>query len=97
MKPKIGEPRLYEGTVQALYPGEQAHAIVPADDIESAVRQARRLGALALQVDSQRLQWFVEPTPGWRGWWLRTRYRCWGRFVSGVPGELQAAPRGRRN
>ena len=81
MKPKIGVPRLYEGTITVLYPGEQAHAIVPAEDMESAILQARRLGALALQVDSQRLQWFVEPIPGWKGWWLRTRYRALGQYV----------------
>ena len=82
MKPRIGEPRLYEGTVKVLYPGEQAQAIVPADDIESAVLQARRLGALALQIDPQRLQWFVEPIPGWHGWWRRMRYRVIGQWVN---------------
>ena len=81
MKPRIGEPRLYAGTVQVLYPGEQAHAIVPAEDMESAVLQARRLGALALEVDTSQVQWFVEPEKGARGAYRRWRYRLIGQWV----------------
>jgi hypothetical protein len=79
MTPTIGEPRVYPGEeVPVLYPGEVASAHVhPAALLEALERGER-------EVPIQ--NWIVEPMPGWRGWWLRTRYRVWGRwFARGAP------------
>lgn len=78
-KPVIGEPRIYAGgTVPILYPGETATAHVDPEAV---------MAALARGEDSVPVRdWTVEPAPGWHAWWLRLRYRVWGRwFASGAP------------
>ena len=81
MTAKIGTPRLYPGnTIPVLYPGEQAQG-----------RLAREAGVAAADgvVTAPVIEWLVEPMPGWYGWWLRWRYRLWGRWWSGGPPNLE--------
>lgn len=66
MKPKIGEPRLYEVSPFLLYPGEQASAEV---DL--------RCGEGTFMVT----HWIVEPMPGVYGWMLRMRYRLVDQWI----------------
>lgn len=79
MHPPIGEPRLYHGTVEILYPGEMAHATVD---------PARLAECLTTGAPLEVTDWIVEPMPGVVGWWLRTRYRITrglGRRTGGTP------------
>lgn len=65
--PPIGVPRGYDGpAVPILYPGEQMSARVALTEASGG--------------DVPIAGWLVEPMPGWRGWWLRTRYRVWDRW-----------------
>jgi len=60
-----GEPRLVAGeTIPRLFPGEVAHAA-------------------SFRMDGQQIiitSWMIEPMPGWRGHWLRWRWRWIGRW-----------------
>lgn len=85
MQPPIGIPRCYDGSeLPILYPGEVALPQVAPGAIEAALAAGLQHGTVTVQVTG----WLVEPTPGWRGWWLRTRYRCWGRWCSKEPPKL---------
>ncbi len=80
----IGVPRLYEGPVlPRLYPGEQASAQLDPQSVAEAFDQ----GGGELRV----VGWLVEPMPGWAGWWLRTRWRIWGRWFSRGQAQLDAS------
>lgn len=75
MADKIGRPRVYlPGQRPIIYPGEQAdgYAEVPVD----VVRLHSRTG-FPLDV-SEYGTVHVTPIPGFRGWWLRTRWRLFG-------------------
>lgn len=79
MTPTIGEPRIYAGgSIPILYPGERATARVDPEALIAAHARGETTVAIT--------DWIVEPTPGWRGRWLRLRYRVWGRwFARGAP------------
>jgi hypothetical protein len=78
--PPIGVPRVYDGAeLPLLYPGEVASVQVSPEALQAALQHE---GPCAIPVTG----WLVEPTPGWQGWWLRLRYRIWGRWFShGAP------------
>lgn len=62
-----GTPRLIASeTIPMLYPGEKAVAA-------------------GFRVEDDHViitSWMIEPMPGWRGRWLRWRYRLFGRWMS---------------
>jgi hypothetical protein len=66
--------RLYEHEPPVVYPGEQATAMIATYDHGTCVEVSL---------------WLVEPMPGWRGWWRRTRYRWWGQWVHRGPRRLE--------
>lgn len=68
LSPAIGNTRVVHGSaLPVLWPGEMASAQF---DRESVVRAFKRR-ASALEPSG----WLVEPMPGVRGWWIRTRYQ----------------------
>lgn len=83
MTPTIGEPRLYAGgSIPILYPGERATAHVDAE----AIIAAHARGETEVPIT----EWTVEPAPGWHAWWLRVRYRVWGRWFSRSAPRLES-------
>jgi len=91
-RPPIGVPRCYPGPgLPVLYPGERATAQFEFENFFDAVTTGR---------DVQVLNWLVEPVPGWYGWYLRTRWRLFGRWGTLTrPAKLEARliPRGGRD
>jgi hypothetical protein len=58
---KIGQRRVVVGRViPSLYPGEMAHATRVETNSDGTFSAA---------------DWLIEPLPGWRGRWLRLRFR----------------------
>ncbi len=85
-RPPIGVPRCYDcATMPLLYPGETASAQISHETAMAILE--RRVADVVVS------GWLVEPMPGWLGWWLRTRYRIWGRWFSRGAPELQASVR----
>jgi hypothetical protein len=87
-----GVPRVYDGSVlPVLYPGEMARPEVQPIPMARLAR-----GPVEVIVTG----WIVEPAPGWHAWWLRVRWRIWGRwFYDGEPrllisstGNVSATP-----
>jgi hypothetical protein len=75
-EPRIGVPRIVNGAeLPVLYPGERAQAQFGTDAV------ARLVEGHILAPDG----WLVEPMPGWRGLYLRWRYRLLGRWLGGQP------------
>jgi hypothetical protein len=76
----IGQPRLSAGDVMpVLYPGEIATARLDIGDaINALVEGVSGRDWMELPVR----EWLIEPMPGWKGRWLRLRYRVWGRWFS---------------
>lgn len=93
MRPPIGVPRLYEGDIEVLYPGEIARAVTDEDTAArilpqlvrgSGIRAGYLLHQTAIYDDvkaSSRLQWIVEPTPGLSGALDRLFYRAVGQWI----------------
>lgn len=87
ISPPIGEPRVYDGeSVPVIYPGEVAQARIDPEVLFAALQRGEHEVSIS--------GWTVEPMPGWDGWWLRVRYRVWGRwFATGAPRlEVSIAP-----
>ena len=84
--PKIGVPRLYLGQeIPVLYPGERATcAGFTLGQIEDAMAEALMRGDATAELPVN--NWLVEPEPGWRGLYLRWRYRLLGLFVNRLTG-----------
>jgi hypothetical protein len=73
---EVGRPRYYApGDPPTIYPGEQAEA-----DLDLVVAATLIAGAVARGETSARLlpAWHVTPIPGWRGRFLRARFRLVG-------------------
>src|SRR4051812_41694509 len=85
--PPIGVPRLYPGPgLPILYPGECARAHLDPETVAHAISH----GGCEILVTN----WIVEPAPGWHAWYLRTRFRWFGRWARGKPKlELKASCR----
>ncbi len=76
-RPPIGVPREYTSPdLPLLYPGEQAHA---------EGRLNADTGDVVIEI------WLVEPMAGWRGRWLRFRWRYWGRWFADGPAQLEVS------
>jgi hypothetical protein len=75
-KPRIGEPRIYEGEVlPVLYPGERATAILEADEFLLADPEELRYLQRGFPSRITVKQWLVEPVPTWWGAFRRWQYR----------------------
>jgi hypothetical protein len=73
--PKIGVPRVIAGpTIPVLYPGETASAQYTLTPEFLAAMEPGR------PVELPVTDWIIEPISGWRGVWLRWRYRLVGRW-----------------
>jgi hypothetical protein len=91
MKPPIGVPRLYEGDIDVLYPGEVAHCVTDEDRASRLLPQLQQRGVVSMREQTsdddtppQVLQWIVEPGPGLLAALDRLQYRLIGQWVDRV-------------